>query len=197
MERDTHNATDENTARSADGWAKLATFLASLPREDRARVFSYAALDLPEDEESIVAVLSVYSVENPTVTPSALLAVTGAGTGAGGDFDLARTLGRVALDLAEEPEDRQLAHVSLAQTHFRNRRDEADLAGFIEHCRAAVCTGHAGTFCYERLAVLYEYRGEREEAAEISRRAVEVLEAAGDSRSADRFRKRLDRLLRK
>ncbi len=197
MERDTHNATDENTARSTDGWAELATFLASLPDEDRARVFSYAALVLPDDEEGIVAVLSVYAAGNPTVTPSALLATTGAGAGAGGDFDLARTLGRAALDLAKEPEDRQLAHVSLAQTHFRNRRDEADLAGFIEHCRAAVRAGHAGTFCYERLAVLYEYRGETEEAAEISRRAVEVLEAAGDPRSADRFRKRLDRLLRK
>lgn len=197
MERDTHNSTDENTARPVNGWARLAAFLASLPNEDRARVSSYAALDLPEEEESIVAVLLVYAVENPTVTPPALLATTGAGAGAGGDFDLARTLGRVALDLAEEPEDRQLAHVSLAQTHFRNRRDEADLASFIEHCRAAVRAGHAGTFCYERLAVLYEYRGEREEAADISRRAVEVLEAAGDSRSADRFRKRLDRLLRK
>jgi hypothetical protein len=197
VERDTHNATDENTARSVDGWAELATFLASLPDEDRARVSSYAALVLPDDEESIVTVLSVYAARNPTVTPSALLATTGAGAGAGGDLDFARTLGRVALDLAEEPEDRQLAHVSLAQTHFRNRRDEADLAGFIEHCRAAMHAGHAGTFCYERLAVLYEYRGEREEAAEICRRAVEVLEAAGDPRSADRFRKRLDRLSRK
>ena len=197
MERDSHNAPDENTARSADGWAALATFLASLPDEDLARVSSYAALVLPDDEESIVAVLSAYAAENPTVTPSALLATTGAAAGAGGGLDLARTLGRAALNLAEETEDRQLAHVSLAQTHFRNRRDEADLAGFIEHCRAAVRDGHAGTFCYERLAVLYEYRGEREEATEITRRAVEVLEAAGDPRSADRFRKRLDRLLRK
>jgi Tfp pilus assembly protein PilF len=106
-------------------------------------------------------------------------------------------LGHAALDLAEGPEDLQLAHVSLAQTHFQNRRDEADLAAFVEHCRAAIEADHAGSFCYERLAVLYEYRGEIEEAVKICRRAVEVLEAAGDPRSAARFRKRLDRLSRK
>ncbi|CAN5156373.1 hypothetical protein BH24ACT19_BH24ACT19_05060 [soil metagenome] len=109
-------------------------------------------------------------------------------------MSLARILGRAALDLAGGTEDLQLAHVSLAQTHFRNRRDEVELARFVEHCRAAIHAGHAGTFCYERLAVLYEYRGEREEAASVCRRAVEVLEAAGDPLSAARFRKRLGRL---
>jgi hypothetical protein len=53
---------------------------------------------------------------------------------------------------------------------------------------------HAGTFCYERLAALYEYRGDREETAGVCRRAVEVLEASGDARSAERFRRRLQRL---
>ncbi len=175
-------------------WNELAAFLASLPDEDRDRASSYAALGLPADAEGIAVALSAYAAENPSATPSALLATTGARAGASGDLELARMLGRAALDIAEGPEDLQLAHVSLAQTHFRNRRDEADLAGFVEHCRAAIEAGHSGSFCYERLAVLYEYRGEKEEAVEICHRAVEVLEAAGDPRSAARFRRRLDRL---
>lgn len=175
-------------------WDDLAAFLASLTDEDRARVAFHFALDLPDDAEGIAAVLAAYAAENPSMTASALLATTGARIGASGDLDLARTLGRAALDLAEETGDLQLAHVLLAQTHFKNRRDEADLEGFVEHCRAAIETGHEGTFCYERLAVLYEYRGEKKEAAEICRRAIEVLEAAGDPRSANRFRKRLQRL---
>ncbi len=178
-------------------WEELASFLASLPDEERARVSSYAALGLPVDAEDIAAVLWAYAVENPSATPSTLLATTGARAGTSGDLDLGRALGRAALQLAEGSEDLQLAHVSLAQTHFQNRRDEADLAAFIEHCRAAIEIGHAGSFCYERLATLYEYRGEKKEAAEICRRAIEVLEVAGDPRSATRFRKRLDRLSRK
>ncbi|MDP8953070.1 MAG: hypothetical protein M3N18_12710 [Actinomycetota bacterium] len=178
-------------------WEELATFLASLPEEDRARASSYAILDLPADAEGIAAVLSAYAAENPSATPAALLATTGARAGASGDLALARTLGRAALDLAEGPEDLQLAHVFLAQTHYKNRRDEADLAGFVEHCHAAIRAGHAGTFCYERLAALYECRGENEEATRICRRAIEALEAAGDPRSAASFRKRLDRLSRK
>ena len=178
-------------------WNELADFLASLPEEDRARASSYGALGLPDDVEGIVTVLSAYAAENPSVTPSALLATTGAQAGASGDLDLARTLGHAALDLAEGPEDIQLVHVSLAQAYFQNRRDEANLASFVEHCRAAIEAGHAGSFCYERLATLYEYRGEKEEAVEICHRAIEVLEAAGDTRSVARFRKRLDRLSRK
>ena len=178
-------------------WEELAAFLASLPDEDRARASSYGALGLPADAEGIATVLSAYAAENPSATPSALLATTGARAGTSGDLDLARTLGHAALDLAEEPEDLQLAHVSLAQTHFQNRRNEAGLAGFVEHCQAAIEAGHSGSFCYERLATLYEYRGQKQEALEICRRAVEVLEAAGDPRSAARFRKRLDRLSRK
>ena len=179
------------------GWDELAIFLVSLPDEDRARFASYAALDLPDNERGIATVLSVYAAENPSASPSTLLATTGARAGANGDLELARTLGCAALDLAKGPEDLQLAHVSLAQTHFRNRRDEADLAAFVEHCRAGIRAGHAGTFCYERLAALYEYWGEREEALRICRRAVNVLEAAGDPRSATRFQRRLDRLSRK
>lgn len=175
-------------------WDALATFLASLTDGERARVSSHIGLDLPEEPEDIVTVLSDYAAGHPEASPSALLATTGTRVGASGDTDLARTLGRAALDLAGEPEDVQLAHVLLAQTHFKNRRDELDLQGFVEHCRAAIEAGHDGTFCYERLAVLYEYRGEKEEAADICRRAIEVLEA-GDPRSAARFRKRLERLL--
>ncbi|HEV3477543.1 MAG TPA: hypothetical protein VG127_08685, partial [Rubrobacteraceae bacterium] len=96
--------------------------------------------------------------------------------------------------LAETPEERELAHVCLAQAHFQNRREEEDLLAFEEHCRAAIDLGHAGSFCYERLAALYEYRGDREEAAEVCRRAAEILEATGDARSAERFRRRLQRL---
>jgi hypothetical protein len=177
-------------------WQELATFLASLPEEDRSRASSYGALGLPDDVEGIAAVLSAYAAENPSVTPSMLLATTSAQAGMSGDLELARTLGRGALDLAAGPEDLQLAHVSLAQTHFRNRHSAVDLASFVEHCRAAIEAGHAGTFCYERLAALYEYRGEKEEAAKICRRAVEALETAGDPRSATSFRRRLDRLSR-
>lgn len=176
------------------GWEDLAAFLASLTDEDRECVSRYAALDLPGGEEGIAAVLAAYATENPSTTPSELLATAGSWAGAGGAPDLARRVGRAALDLAGGAGDLQIAHVSLAQTYFRNRCNGADLARFVEHCRAAIHAGHAGTFCYERLAVLHEYRGEKEEAAEVCHRAVEVLEAAGDPRSAARFRKRLDRL---
>ncbi len=188
----------KRTGRVANlSWDELATFLASLPDEDRARFSYYAAIDLPADAEGISTVLSSYAAENPAATPSALLATTGTQAGTSGDLVLARTLGRAALNLAEEPGDLQLAHVSLAQTHFQNRRDETDLIAFVQHCQAAIEAGHAGSFGYERLAVLYEHRGEKKEAAEICRRAIEVLEAAGDHRSATQFRKRLDRLSRK
>ena len=189
---------DLGGARQTDQrWNELATFLASLSDEDRAHVSSHGALGLPADAEGIAAVLSTHAAENPSVTPATLLATTGAQAGLSGDLDLARALGRAALELAEGLADLQLAHVLLAQTHFRNRRDEADLASFVEHCQAAIRMGHTGTFCYERLAALYEYRGENEEAARICRHAVEVLEGAGDHRSAAGFRKRLDRLSRK
>ncbi len=161
---------DGGAARSR--WEELAAFLTSLSDKDRVRVSSHAALDLPDDEEGIAAVLAAYAAGSSSSTPSTLLATTGARAGASGDLDLARTLGRAALELAGGAEDLQLAHVSLAQMHFKNRRDEAELARFVEHCRAAIRAGHAGTFCYERLAVLLEYRGEREEAASICRRAV-------------------------
>lgn len=78
--------------------------------------------------------------------PSALLATTGAQAGASGELDLACILGRVTLDFAGGTEDLQLAHVLLAQTHFQNCRDEAGLASFVEHCRAAILACHAGIF---------------------------------------------------
>ncbi len=168
-------------------WEDLASFLAALPEEDRARFSRYAGLDLPGEPDA--AALRAYAA-----SASGLLATTGAQAGLSGDLDLARSLGTAALEFAETPQERQLAHVCLAQTHFQNRREEADLLAFEEHCRAAVELGHAGTFCYERLAALYEYRGDREEAARVCRRAVEVLETSGDARSAERFRRRLRRL---
>ena len=174
-------------------WETLASFLAALPDEDRARFSAHAALDLQGSVEGILRTLRAHDTGGGA-SPSFLLATTGAQAGAAGDRELAVKLGRAALDLADAPEDLGLAHVCLAQTYFRNRSDAENLARFVEHCRAAVAAGHAGTFCYERLAVLYEYRGETEEAAEVCRRAVEVLSAAGDDRSAARFRKRLRRL---
>jgi hypothetical protein len=173
-------------------WEALASFLIALPEEDRARFSRYAALDLPEDPAALTAKLRAYAAQN--LTASDLLATTGTRAALSRDLDLARSLGAAALELAETPEERELAHVCLAQAHFQNRREEEDLLAFEEHCRAAIDLGHAGTFCYERLAVLYEYRGNREEAAEVCRRAVEALEAAEDARSAERFRRRLQRL---
>ncbi len=143
-------------------WEALASFLAALPEGDRARFSRYAALDLPEDRAALTAAQNL--------TASDLLATTGTRAALSRDLDLARSLGAAALELAETPEERELAHVCLAQAHFQNRREEEDLLAFEEHCRAAIDLGHAGTFCYERLAALYEYRGDREEAAEVCRR---------------------------
>ena len=176
-------------------WENLASFLAALGDEDRERFSTYAALDLPDgDTENILRTLRAYAHIDRGTSPSSLLATTGAQAGAAGEMDLAVTLGRAALDLAQTPEDLGLAHVCLAQTYFRRRGDTENLARFVEHCKEAIAAGHAGTFCYERLAVLYEYRGEKGEAAEVCRLAVEALSAAGDDRSAARFRKRLERL---
>lgn len=176
------------------GWEDLARFLADLTPEDLARFSRYSALDLQGGPEEMAATLEAYAMENPEATPSELLATVGAQAGFARDMDFARRIGTAALDLAENPEEQQLAHVSLAQTHFQNRREEEDLAAFVEHCRAAIELGHAGTFCYERLAALYEYRGQLEAATDICRRAGEVLGAAGDERSAAHFQKRLERL---
>jgi hypothetical protein len=175
-------------------WDDLATFLAALPEEDRARFPRYAAVELPAELDAVAGTLRAYATENPEATASTLLATTAARAGSVRDLGFARTVGAAALEFAGTPEERQLAHVCLAQVHFQNRREEADLLAFEEHCRAAIDLGHAGTFCYERLAVLYEYRGDVEEAAKVCRRAVEVLEDSGDARSAERFRSRLQRL---
>ena len=182
-------------------WEDLAAYLAALPERDRrlfARHAGLAGPDVPGDPPAALAVLRAYAQNDPAATPSGLLAIAGAQAGAGGEPELARGLGTEALALAATAEERQLGHVCLAQTLFRNRGDAEDLAGFEEHCRAAVDLGHAGTFCYERLAVLYEFRGEREAAIRICRRAVEILGAGdpgGDPRSAGRFQRRLERLL--
>lgn len=178
-------------------WETLASFLAALDDGDRERFSSHAALDLPEEGfDGILRTLRAYSAASPGASPSSLLATTGMQAGAAGDRDLAVNLGRAALEMADTTGDRGLSHVCLAQIHFRARRDREELARFVEHCREAISAGHPGTFCYERLAVLYEYRGETGEAAEVCRRAVEVLHEAGDERSATRFRKRLERLSR-
>jgi hypothetical protein len=178
-----------------DGWGELAGYLASLPREDREHFSRYAALDLPPgpDVDEIRELLWSYARTNLSATPASLLATAGAQAGFTGDAIFAIHAGRAALELAETASDRALAHVSLAQTHFKSRRQEEELALFEHHCRAAIEEGHSGTFCYERLATLYEYRGWLDEAEHICRRAVEVLERE-DPRSVERFRKRLDRI---
>lgn len=176
------------------GWEDLAAFLAAMSDDERGRAGRYAGVAFPADTDAIITVLRDYAAANPGTTPAALLAATGSRAGYARDLDLARRMGRAALDLAETPDERQLAHVCLAQTHFQNRRETEDLEAFVEHCRVAIELGHTGTFCYERLAVLYEYRGDREAAAEVCRRAVEALGAEGDERSAERFRRRLVRL---
>ena len=175
-------------------WEDVAALLASLPGEDRALFTRYAAVEVPEEPHAVSATLRTYAAQNPAATASGLLATTGARAGSEGDLGFARAMGAAALELAETREERQLAHVCLAQIHFQNRREEEDLLAFQEHCRAAIDLGHGGTFCYERLAALYEYRGDLEEAARVCRRAVEALESSGDPRSAERFRRRLRRL---
>lgn len=178
------------------GWSELAGYLSSLGGEDRERFSRYAGLDLPagpEDGERIPRLLGAYAWSNPADTPAGLLATTGAQAGFAGDAAFALRLGRASLELAETAADRALAHVSLAQTHFQSRRDEEELALFEHHCRAAIEDGHSGTFCYERLATLYEYRGWLDEAESVCRRAVEVL-GREDPRSVGKFQKRLDRI---
>lgn len=178
-------------------WSELADFLTALPAEDMAQFRVYAALDLPDDPEVISQMFEAYTGENPPATPASLLATAGAQAGAAGDLRLARRLGQVAVELSDTAEDRQLAHVSLAQTFFRDRRSPESLEEFIKQCQTAIRAGHTGTFCYERLAVLHEHRGEIESAVEICQRAIDVLERAGDVRSAARFRRRLERLMEK
>lgn len=175
------------------GWSEAAGFLAALPDEQRECFSHYAGLDLPPDEEGIARTLEAYSASNPSDTPSGLLASTGAQAGFSGDREFGVRVGRAALDIAESQQDLALAHVSLAQTHFQNRREEEELALFERHCRAAVAEGHAGTFCYERLATLYEYRGQLDEAERVCRLAVEILEER-DPRSVGKFQKRLRRI---
>ncbi|WP_047864588.1 hypothetical protein [Rubrobacter aplysinae] len=199
MESDKRGESDEGgkpDGPRGGGWGDLALYLISLPRDDRERFSRHAALDLPpdpEDEEAVTRLLEAYARGNPSDTPSGLLATTGAQAGFAGDAEFAVRAGRAALELAKTGGDRALAHVSLAQTHFQSRRREEELALFEHHCRAAVEEGHSGTFCYERLATLYEYRGWTNEAERICRSAVEVL-GREDPRSVQKFQKRLDRL---
>ena len=161
--------------------------LDSLSPEERELAVHYAGFDLWSGE------LEAFRRERG-ISESEMLATTASQAAFGGDEGLARRLGEAALGLSATDAERQLAHVSLAQLHYRNRRDSQELKSFERHCLQAIELGHAGTFCYERLAVLYEYRGEVEEAKSICERAIEVLEGAGDARSARRFRERLGRL---
>jgi hypothetical protein len=123
-------------------WEALASFLAALPEEDRARFSRHAALDLPEDPGALTAALQAHAAQNPTA--SDLLATTGIRAALSRDLDLARSLGAAALELAETPQERELAHVCLAQAHFQNRREEEDLLAFEEHCRALRVQGRPG-----------------------------------------------------
>ncbi|QYJ17057.1 hypothetical protein Rxycam_02894 [Rubrobacter xylanophilus DSM 9941] len=170
---------------------ETAAFLAGLSPRERESFFRFSGVELPSDPVEAERRLAEAPVE-----PVALLA-TAAARAAGEVPDLARRLGEAALHLARSREERQLAHVCLAQVHFRLRRDPEELAAFERHCKEAMDLGHAGSFCYERLAALYEYEGRYEEAVRVCERAVEVLGRAGDELSARRFQGRLDRLRRK
>ncbi|HEX2728938.1 MAG TPA: hypothetical protein VHM16_04235 [Rubrobacteraceae bacterium] len=176
------------------GWADLEVLISNLSPDDRALLSRYTALDLSAGPDAVAATLRAFAQRSPDSTPSVLLATAGAHAAQAGEEDFARRIGGAALDIAATSEERRIAHVCLAQTHFRRRRDGAELEAFIAHCRAAVDLGHTGTFCYERLAVLYEYRGDLDGAIEICRRAVNALSGAGDDRSAGRFKRRLARL---
>lgn len=178
-------------------WSEFADFLTALDREDRERFGRYAFLQLPETPDAAREVLQEYSRMNPETTPAELVATAVSQASAAGDREFARDLGPVALDAAGSDRERQLAHVAIAQAHFRNRKNPEEMAGFERHCRAAIEAGHAGTFCYERLAALHEYRGELEEVVSLCARATRVLREAGDERSAVRFEQRGERVRRK
>lgn len=166
---------------------ETALFLASLTHEERDSFSRHSNIALPDDAEGIEAALR----EKVAGSPAELFATTGAMAGTTSERDFAVFLGKAALEMSETDEERGLAHVCLAQTHFRLRKEGEHLAAFEAHCSEAVKLGAAGTFCYERLATLYEYRKEYERAARVSRRAVENL---ADERSVGRFRERLVRL---
>jgi hypothetical protein len=190
------HASGQENGQKNGGWSELAGYLSSLGGDDRERFSRYAGLDLPAspgNEEAVSELLESYAKSNPADTPAGLLATTGAQAGFAGDATFALRLGRASLELSRTADDRALANVSLAQTHFQGRRDEEELALFEHHCRAAIEDGHSGTFCYERLATLYEYRGWLDEAESVCRRAVEVL-GREDPRSMGKFQKRLDRI---
>ncbi|WP_273841553.1 hypothetical protein [Rubrobacter calidifluminis] len=174
-------------------WEDLAGYVASLPPEEQASFSRHAGMDLTGGQEAAARTLRAYAAGNPGVSPSSFLSSVCSQAAFACDTGMARRAGEAALQLAQSGEDRQLAHVALAQLHFQNRRDKGELDAFERHCLEAVRLGHAGTFCYERLTTLYEYRGQTGKAREICSRAIEVLEGAGDTSSADRFRRRLER----
>lgn len=171
-------------------WSEAASYLAALSAEERESFSRHSGISLPDDAEGIEAALNAHG----SGSPAELFATTGAAAGTTRETGFALSLGGAALEMAQTPEERQLAHVCLAQTHFRGRKDPEQLSAFEEHCLCAVDLGAAGTFCYERLATLYEYRKDFERAAEVSRKAVGSLGEAGDVRSVERFQKRLARL---
>ncbi|HET7479808.1 MAG TPA: hypothetical protein VFJ72_09890 [Rubrobacteraceae bacterium] len=175
-------------------WQTLTALIAGLSRQDRMLLSRFKALELPEDPDAAAEALRVHERLSPGATPSMLLATAGSQAALAGEEAFARRIGEAALDLAEDSEERRISHVCLAQIYFRHRREEAALEEFVAHCRAAVDLGHTGTFCYERHAALYEYRGDLDGAIEVCSRAVEALSGAGDARSAGRFRRRIDRL---
>ncbi|ABG03822.1 Tetratricopeptide TPR_2 [Rubrobacter xylanophilus DSM 9941] len=168
---------------------EAAEFLAGLAPRERALFSRLSGVALPAAPAGIERALA-----GAPAGAVALLA-TAAARAAGEEPGLARRLGEAALRLARDRGERQLAHVCLAQVHFARRRNPEELAAFERHCRRAIELGHAGTFCYERLAALYEYQGRYGEALRVCERAVEAL--AGDALSARRFRSRAERLRRK
>jgi hypothetical protein len=141
-------ARPKGTGRAANlNWDGLATFLVSLSNEGRARFSCYTAVNLPAGVEGISAVLSAYAAENPTATPSTLLATTGAWAGTSGDLVLARPY---LMSCGSRP--RRRARRPSACSRLARADPSSELSqrggshGFVRHCRAAIEDGHARSF---------------------------------------------------
>ncbi|WP_119068973.1 hypothetical protein [Rubrobacter indicoceani] len=174
----------------SEGWRDLAHYLSALAAGERESVSAQTGWRLSEDPEETLRMLAA-TLDLLDGAASDFAALAGVRLALeGGDRGLATKLGEVAVQLAGSVGERQLAHACLAQSAFRFRKDPESLAAFERHCEAAIALEHAGTFCYERLAVLYEYRGETESAVEVCEKAAAALSASGDGRSAERFRKK-------
>lgn len=179
-----------------DAWRDLIAHLSALDAEDRETLSRHTGTAISEDPDATEKALRGSGTTDGS--PAEFIALVGLRVGLeDADRGLATRLGGVSVQLSVSVGERQLAHACLAQTAFKFRKDPRSLAVFEEHCSEAMALGHAGTFCYERLSVLYEYRGEVGRAIEVCRRAEAALSGAGDTRSAGRFREKAESIGRR